>query len=133
MSGVNIVRYLLANNTSLLAQVPASRIKAGPLPEGITLPAIAVTQITGNRRSTVAMNETNKLVTERVQVTLIAKDYPAKKSIMRLMEAALPNTRGTVDGINVDSIIPDAEGPDMDDPVTGFYIQTQDIIVRFTR
>lgn len=133
MSGVNIVRYLLANNAGLIAQVPAVRIMAGIIPLGKTLPAIGIMQITANSRNIVAMNAAQKLVTERVQVTVMDKNYISKKTILRLVAAALPNTHSTVDGIAVDSLIDDVEGPDLDDPATGIYTQSQDFIVRFTR
>lgn len=133
MSGVNVVVYLLTHNTNLVAQVPAAHIKAGILPQGTTMPAIGVAEITGSSRNIVAMNATSKMITERVQVTVLAEDYPTKKTILNLVRKALPQTRGAVDSITVDSVLDDTEGPDIDDPLQGIYIQTQDFIVKFSR
>lgn len=133
MSGVAIVRYLLANNNGVLAQVPAARIQAGILPLATVLPAISLKQVSGISRNTVAMNSQKYLWTERVQVTVLAKDYPAKKTLLGLVRAALPLSRGTVNGFDCDSILDDIEGPDLDDAETGIYEQSQDYMVRFSR
>lgn len=133
MSGVAIVRALLAGNAALLASVPATRIFAGAIPLNTQLPAISVTQVSGTERSTVAMNEAKRLVTERVQVTVCTKTYPAKKSLLALARAALPNTRGAINGFDCDSVLPGPEGPDLDDPATAIYEQAQDFFVRFAR
>ena len=44
MSGVSIIRWLLANNVPVQAVIPATRIMAGVLPLNTVMPAIAVTQ-----------------------------------------------------------------------------------------
>lgn len=133
MSGVAIARYLLANSAALLAVVPAGRIVAGVLPLGTVFPAIGVTQISGNQRNTVAGSEAKKLVTDRVQVTVLATTYPQQKALLALVRAALPATRGAINGFTCDSIETGPEGPDLFsvDPV--FYEQSQDFLVRFTR
>lgn len=133
MSGVAIVRYLLAHDADVLAQVPAARIKSGVLPVKTTLPAISIKQVSATSRNTVAMNEASYLWTERVQVTVLAKSYPAKKTILDLIRAALPLSRGTVNGYNCDSILDDVEGPDLDDPALTIFEQSQDFIVKFSR
>lgn len=133
MSGVAITRYLLANNATLLAQVPVTRIFAGNVIGGV-YPAVAVTSITGVPRNTVAMTETSRLITERVQVTVYAGTYALQKSLLALVRAALPNTHGTVNTVfNCDSILPDNEGPDIFDDVLIIYEQGQDFIVKYNR
>jgi hypothetical protein len=133
MSGVIVVGYLLANNAALLAEVPAVRIKSGDLPLNTVLPAIGIKEISGNTRKTVAMTEPKKLWTDRVQVTVFAKDYPKKKAILKLVRAALPNTRATVNGVDCDSIIDDIVGPDFDDMAETIYQQSQDFIVKYNQ
>lgn len=133
MSGVAIVRYLLASNANLIAQVPAAKILGGAIPLGTALPAIAVTEVSGVPRLTVAMNETKRLITERVQVTVETKTYAAQKSILLLVLAALPLSRGTVNGFDCDSVLPDIESPDFFDADAVIYAQTVDFIVRFNR
>lgn len=130
MSAVRAVRYLLANNANLIAVVPATKIMAGVIPLNTVLPAISVSEISSIENTTVAMVPT--LMTSRVQVTVMAKTYATQKSILELVRLALPVSRGTVDTIAVDSIIPEGAGPDLRDDDAGIFIQSRDFIVRFT-
>lgn len=131
MSGTAIVRYLLAHNSGLIAQVPAAKIFGGDVPIKTVLPAISVKTISSNKRLTVAMNESAYLTTERVQVTVLTKDYASGKSILRLVDTALPNTRGTVNSFNCDSLLPDMQGPDLFDSDAIVYEQSRDFIIKF--
>lgn len=133
MSGVAIVTHLLAQNASLLAQVPAERIYGGVIPQNTDLPAIAVTHISGSERKTVSMGETSKLRTERVQVTVESPNYATKEAALHLVRAACPLSRGTVNGIVCDSVLLDVTGPDMYRQEDGVHIKTQDFIVKFYR
>ena len=139
MSGVAVLRYLLANAGAITAKVPAARIMAGDLPLGITFPAIGITQISSIPYVPVAVNGDHH--TDRVQVTVFCNGqqgnpagdgYPGVKTIMALLLAACPNTHGTVNGINVDSIIPDIEGPDLADLETSLYSGSRDFLVRWS-
>ena len=133
MSGVAIVRALLAANAPLTAVVPAVRIFAGAIPLNTPLPAISIAEITGRQRNSVAMSEAKRLVTERVQVTVCAKSYPSQKAILALVRAALPLSRGVVNGFDCDSILLDGEGPDLYDSTAIIYEQSQDFFVKFSR
>jgi len=132
MSGVAIARSLLAANTALLAVVPAAKIMAGVIPLNTVLPAISVSQISGVSRNNCAMSAP-KMVTERVQITVMSKTYPQQKQLLALVRAALPNTRGVTNGFACDSITDDSEGPDIFDADLTIYFQSQDYMVRFTR
>jgi hypothetical protein len=55
MSGVAIIRALLAANSAVLAAVPSSKIMAGVIPLGTVLPAISIAQISGTTRNTISM------------------------------------------------------------------------------
>lgn len=131
MSGVAVVRYILANAASVIAQVPATRIVAGLLPLGTALPAIGVTQISGTERWTVAMTESSRYKVERVQVTVIAANYSSQKAILALVRAALYNRSGLVNGVKLDSILPAGEGPDLRDPGAEIYEQSMDFFARY--
>ena len=132
MSGVSVVRYLLANNAPITALVPAARIVYGELVLGnAVLPAIEVRQISGVPRNTLAMSETGTLHFDRVQVTCLAKTWAAKEALMALLLAACPNQRGTVNSVVVDSIIRDIEGPDLSDSATSIYAKSRDFMVRW--
>lgn len=131
MSGVAIARYLLANDASLTAQVPAARIMAGILPLNITPPAISVTEDSAEEHNNVAMDFDTTLRKSRVSVRVLAATYPSQKTILELARLALPNTNGTVNGITVDSIVPDASGPDEFDPDLAIYSQDKIFVVNF--
>lgn len=131
MSGVAIIRYLLANDAGLTASVPASRIMAGVIPINAALPAISVMQISGMPHNMIGMASTTRLFKDRVQVTVMCADYPATKTIFTLIKAALPVSRGTVNGFTCDSILPDNQGPDFFDQETNIYMQSFDYIVNY--
>ncbi len=131
MNDVVAIRYLLSQNTALLAVVPAAKIMAGALPLGIVLPAIAVNHISTTERNNVEMKSAKVLATSRVQVTVQAKSYAEQKSILELVRKACPNTHATVNGVQVDSILPDIAGPDMRNDDLGIYMQSRDFIIKF--
>lgn len=135
MSGVAVVRHLLANSGPMVAVVPAARIMAGTLPQGIALPAISVTSISSMRRNTVSMTEAKTLVTERVQVTLHihqsereGADYAGLVTGMRLIRQACPNQRGTVNGVELTAVLPDIEGPDLESIDESIIARSMDFI-----
>lgn len=113
MSGVAVIRYKLANDAPLIAVVAAAKIVAGIAPINTVLPAISVSQVSGVEWSTIKRGATGQFITERVQVTVHGRTYAQKKQIIGLIRNALTSTRGTVNGVSVDSIVPDVEGPDM--------------------
>lgn len=138
MSGVAVIRYLLANNAPLTAVVPDEKIMAGTLPQSVKPKAISVTSVSSVRRNTVAMTEPKTMVTERVQATFHehqserdGDDYPGLVTGMRLMRQACPNQRGTINGVEVSSILPDIEGPDLEAPDEGIVARSQDFIVQW--
>lgn len=133
MSGVGIAQYLLSQNAGLIAVVPAARIKAGVLPLNTVLPAISVTKISAQQYNNLAQNSASYLVQERVQVTVLAPTYPLVKSILALVRAALPQTRGTVNGFACDAIYPDTEGPDLYDHTTLTHEGSADYRITFRR
>jgi hypothetical protein len=140
MSGVAIVRYLLANNGPVVALVPAAKIMAGDVPLNTVLPAITITQISSVPRNIVSMIPSRVQHTDRVQVSVLLKGpqgtpvglgYPGVRSLLKLVLAACPNTHGTVNGIECDSILPDLEGPDLYDDATALYSGTRDFFVKW--
>ncbi len=134
MSGVSVCWYLLKTNSPVLAVVPATRIMCGDLPMNAVLPAISVKQISSVPFNLLKTNEANKQHADRVQVTAMFKGsggYASLKAFMKLVLAACPSQRGTVNGITVDSIQPEMEGPDLYDPEGDIYSQSRDFIVRW--
>jgi hypothetical protein len=140
MSGVRAIRGLLAQSAALLTLVPAERIFAGDAPINSTLPAISIKEISGVPAAlTVSMTETI-LWSERVQVTVMVKavdaspagsGYPGLKAILVLILSACTHVRGSINGVNVDSVIPDLQGPDLSDFIPGVLTQSQDFFVKY--
>lgn len=130
MSAVKAVRHLLANNAGLTASVAATRIMAGPLSQGTTLPAIGITHVSTVRWQNVT--GPTGMARSRVQVTVMANTYPSLRAVLDLVRAALPRSRGAVNGVNVDQVIPDTEGPDFADEESGIFIGSHDVSVVFT-
>ena len=131
MSGVSVLRYILANNAPVVAQVPAARIFAGSAPLNTTLPLIVVNGISGVPMNTVKVNESGRIQTDRVQVSVLAATYASQVTIMRLVRAALTHRTGSVNGTSVDAIIPDSEGPDLYDDSAIIFQGSRDMIVRW--
>lgn len=135
MSGAAAVWFLLKSDAPI-GGIPEARIKSGELPIKTELPAIAVTHVSSVPRLTVPANET-VLHTDRVQVSWLFKSfetggagYPGVRAMDALIRAALPNTKGSVNGVNVDSILPDQAGPDLSE---GDILQgSRDFIVKWT-
>lgn len=133
MSGVAIVRDMLATNTNLLVFVPSSSIISGVLPLKTQLPAISISQISSVKRLTVGMDEESSLIKDRVQVTSVAKNYTQMKTILSLVREALPLSKGMTDNFYCDSILPDSEGPDIFDADALLHMGSQDFVVRYSR
>lgn len=141
MSGVAVVRYLLANAAAVVAVVPAARIVAGDLPLNTVMPAISITQISSVPRNDIQLNESPKLHTDRVQVSVLFKGpegspagagYPGVRSLLKLVLAACPSQRGTINSVAVSAIVPDMEGPDLQDADTALYSGSRDFFVRWS-
>lgn len=137
MSGVSVIRYLLVHSAPLIAVVNANNIKGGVLPLTV-LPGISISTIDGIPRKTIAMTEPNRLITERVQVMVQTKSdvpsgYAQMKQILNLVAAALPNTRGTINNVTVECVLPESEGPELIDAALSVNMQSQDYFVKWKR
>ena len=133
MSGVGIVWHLLTNDSAVTALVRAERIQAGEVEQGTQLPAISVQKVSANPHNTVAMDDSEFLFDERVQVSVFAKDYEKMDDIRIAVRKALPLSRGTVGSYTCEAIIPDLEGPDDEDPETKIHSSTLDFMVSYNR
>lgn len=132
MDGVAAIRYLLANNAPMVALVPAARISAGDLPQGVTLPAISVDFISGIDRNIVEPGMTRH-VTERVQVTCFASTYVSLKALQRAVKTACADTFPTISGISNVVVHTDGQGPDFRDEANSIRMGTQDFRVSYTQ
>ena len=115
MTGVVAVRTALVADAALLALVPAARIVTGPIPQEMDLPAISLNSV-----STVDLNiprpGPTRFVTERVQVTILARTEPERRSIKAAAKrAAADQVELPVSGLTHVSIHTDSAGPDLTD------------------
>lgn len=131
LCGVAIVRYLLAHHAPLLDMVPSTSIVSGDIPIDTALPAIGVRQISGWAHKTISMDSAATRWRDRVQVSVLADNYPEKKAILAMVDQALPLSRGIINGVYCDSIRKDISGPDLDDIETGIFEQGQDFMVYY--
>lgn len=128
MADVRAVRHLLVSNAALIAVVPAAKIMAGLIPQGTVLPAIAVSHVSTTRMRMIASPGV-ELLTSRVQITAMATSYPQQKSILALVKAALPRTRGTINGVSVGSLLFELAGPDFRDDDIGAFMGSLDYLI----
>lgn len=131
MSGVAILRALLAAHAPVLAMVPAARVAAGLLPQGATLPALSVHEVGNNEERTVSRNMPNKMVRERVQVTALTKDWALMKRLLKAADLGPGVKTGFVLGFKVCSILPEGTGPEIPPADDGIYEQSRDFVVTF--
>ena len=128
MSDVKVVSYLLANNAGLTAVVPAAQILSGVIPQGTPLPVLCVTHVSNPRAQLISGPAA---CVARVQITVQTSTYPSQKQVLALVRAALPRTHGTVNGVKVESLVHDMEGPDFRDDEAGIFMGSQDVIVTY--
>jgi hypothetical protein len=130
MNRVIAVRSLLVADTGLTALVPVARIAAGMLPQGTDLPAISLMSVSSVDRNVPAPGSKRR-VTERVQVTVLARTYPETKAMLAAIRKAAADQMPAIDGLTDVTVHTDSAGPDFLDEETGIHMQTQDFRVSF--
>lgn len=131
MSGVAILRELLATNAHVVSITSAARVVAGILPQGANLPALSVHEVGDNEEPTIARNMPNKMIRERVQVTALARDYTVMKRLLKAADLGAGVKTGFVKGFKVCSILPQGTGPEIPPGDSGIYEQSRDFVVTF--
>ena len=130
MNGVIAVRSLLVGDLRVTALVPPERVAAGTLPQATVLPAIALMSI-GSVDRNIPSPGPKRRVTERVQVTVLARAYPEAKTIIAAVRAAAADRMPAIDGLTDVTVHTDSAGPDFLDEETGIHMQSQDFRVAF--
>lgn len=130
MNGVAAIRELLVHDSALTNLVPSARIASGILPQGTPLPAIIISSISSNDRNIIKPTATRQ-VNERIQVTVMAPDYPKQKAIIKAVKKAAADKFPTVNGISDVVVLTHSAGPDFMDMQATIYMQHQDFIVSF--
>lgn len=131
MSGVAILRELLAARSDVLALVPAARVVAGMLKQGSLLPALTLRQVDDNEEPTMARNTAKRMMRERVQVTVLANEWAAMKRLLKAAEPGSGVHTGVVLGFKVCSILPAGTGPEIPVGDDGIFEQSRDFVVTF--
>lgn len=129
MSAIKVIRALLVAHAPVLALVPAARIVAGTVPQGMPLPAIGLTEISRVELPTVSLGQRAVQVTARVQVTVHASTYPDQKAVLQAAKLGPGVHTGTVASVEVRSVMRDVVGPDMKDDDAEIYQQSRDFKV----
>lgn len=130
-SAVKAVRALLVANPALVAVVPPDSIGTGRFKEGTQLPAVIVSHVSTNR-SKVTNPDGTRFCTSRIQATIFARTYPGQDAVQKLVRQTLKPTRGLINGVSLDSIQPEGDGPDIRDDLADIYMGMSDFIVTFT-
>lgn len=131
MDGIAVIRSLLVASVDLVADVPADRIIGGTLPTGVALPAIAITRVSMVDRNILSPGA-DRHVTERVQVTVLAKNYPSLRRVLRKVKAAAADQIGEFSGLTNVTVHTDGAGPDFMDEQASIHMGEQDFLVGYT-
>lgn len=132
MRGVVALRTVLITDGTLTALVPATRIQAGVMPQGVTLPAISLTSVSVVDRN-LPNPGTYRHVSERVQATILAANYPSQLAVFNALKAAGADQVGpTVSGLVNVTIHTDSAGPDFMDDAAKVYMTSIDFRVTYS-
>ena len=131
MDGVAAVRSVLVADADMIALVPAARIFAGPAPLGTALPFVMLESISIVDRN-IPSPGAQRFVTERVQATWVAQNYPQQKQLQRAVRhAAADKINPTVAGLSGVTIHTDSAGPDFYDQDYSGWRSSQDFRCKY--
>ena len=131
MSGVKVIRELLANDSRVLAVVPSDRVVAGVLRQRMSLPAITVHQVGDTEEPTLSRRTRSRLIRERVQVTVLANNWAEMKRVLKAVSLGPGVYTGLVKDVWVNSVLPLGANPEMPPEEDGIYEQSRDFMVTF--
>lgn len=127
LEGSDIIGALLRDDSALLEIVPAERIKAGLLPDGIGLPALLVNGVSSVDRQPLKRGPLVRC-TDRVSVTVRAKSHAERKIVIAAVRRICAGRIGDLAGALRVSILTAGKGPDINGPASSFE-KTQDFRV----
>ena len=128
--GVAVIWSLLTANGALTGLVPVARIIPGVLPQGTPLPAIAITSVSSIDRNMPSPGS-QRHVSERVQVTVMAQNYPSQKATLLAVKKAAADRMPTVAGMTDITVHTAGAGPDFMSEEAAIHQGSQDFNVRF--
>jgi hypothetical protein len=130
MDGVAAIRQLLVAHSPLTALVPAARVIAGVLPQGTALPAVALTSVSSSEDDSINPGS-HRFITERVQATIFAQNYPQKRAILKAVLRGAADKVPTMDGLRTMPVASGGAGPDFMSEDASIHMGTHDFIIRW--
>ena len=130
MSGVQIIVAQLLGNAAVNAIAPDDNIVGGALPQEASLPALQVETIS-EMDLQVLKRGAFRLVTERVQVRALGRDYAEAHELIKAAKRACADTFPTIPGLQRISILSAGGGPEGLHIPTGAPSRTHDFKVRY--
>ena len=130
MSGVEIIAQLLRGHAPITAIVPLDRIRDAALDVGGTAPALVVEQISSVDQRLLDQTVPT-FMTDRVQVTIAARDTDQRRLLTRLVREACAGQRGDMFGLMKVDVQTDGQGPDFADGAPRIFMRTQDFRVAY--
>lgn len=135
MSAVVIIRELLKARSQVTDLVPAARIRIGEVPLATELPAINITDVSGDEIETVARRRPFTTIRARVQVTVYARSYADQERILLACKLGAGVHTGVlaVGGreIHVNAVEPAGVGPAIPPGEDKIYERSRDFMVTF--
>lgn len=128
MSAETAVYALLAGAGPVTAIV-GTRIYPVVLPEGIATPALVYTLISAVRSPKIDAFAATHLTRSRVQIDLLAKDWPTLNTLRDAVVAALQFQRGVIAATTVHSVLHGGEGLTSHDQELEIFHRPIDVIV----
>lgn len=132
MSGVAIIRQLLATYAPVTNLVPAARILAGQVPQGTAMPAVGVSEIGVNEIPTIARRTAGKTSRARIQVTVLSKSYAEMKNILKACALGPGVHTGDVLTYSVKAITQEGINPEIPAGDDLILEQSRDFMVTFS-
>ncbi|HKY80272.1 MAG TPA: DUF3168 domain-containing protein, partial [Sphingobium sp.] len=118
--GIAAVLQILSNDGPLTAVVPTDRIIGGVLPQGMTLPAISISEVSAVPLKMLKKGAT-RFVVSRIQATVHSPDQVQRHSIIKLVRNAGDHETPTVAGLTNVICVADSVGPDLVMPEAAIY------------
>ncbi|EJL21896.1 DUF3168 domain-containing protein [Novosphingobium sp. AP12] len=132
MDGVAAIRSVLIADDELRLLVPEDDTSAGPRGLGASLPSIMLESVSTVDRN-IPSPGASRHVHERVQVTVMARNYPEQKALLRAVKrAAADQVNPEVAGIADVTIHTAGAGPDLMAEEASIWIGSQDFITTYT-
>ena len=129
MNAQAVTYALLSADAGVTAIVPAARIYASMLDEGVALPAVVIMLISTMDQSTIDPTSPFQLRRSRVQVNALAQDYAQAQALGRAVNAAMAFERGTIAGVTVTSVVRDWTHADDFDPELHAHLVAADFLI----